>query len=61
MYKLAETLNNFEFHHLQNNFYDENNLNQTLHALTLIWVGFLEVRFEVGGRVKLPLPLSKTR
>ena len=28
--------------------------------LTLIWVGFLGVRFEVGGRgVKLP-PLSKT-
>ena len=36
-----------------------------LILLTLIWVGFLEVRFDVGGRgVKLPFPpfppLSKT-
>ena len=30
---LAETLNNFEYHHLQNDFYHENNLNQMLVIL----------------------------
>ena len=27
--------------------------------LTLIWVGFLEVRFEVGGGGKITLPVLK--
>ena len=31
--KLIETLNNFECHHLQNDFCCENNLNQRLEAL----------------------------
>ena len=27
-----------------------------MHCLNVIWVGFLGVRFEVGGQVKLPPP-----
>ena len=30
---LAEILYNFKYHHLQNDFYHENNLNQMLKAL----------------------------
>ena len=32
IYRLAETLNNFACHHLQNNFYHENSWNQTLEV-----------------------------
>ena len=38
--RLAETLNNFECHHLQNDFYLENNLNRTLEIL-LIYLALL--------------------
>ena len=29
-------------------------LENQMHCLNLVWLGFLEVRFEVRGRVKLP-------
>ena len=34
---------------------NSNNYSKTSERLTLIWVGFLGVRFEVGGGVKFPL------
>ena len=43
--------------------YDHKNSKNYDDLLTLIWVGFLEVRFEVGGggQKLTPPPLSKTR
>ena len=37
IYALVEILDNFEYHHLQNNFYLENNLNQ-LFCLVLLFI-----------------------
>ena len=38
---MAEILSNFEYHHLQNDFYNKNNLNKVLEALLFFLVVLL--------------------
>ena len=42
---MAEKLNNFEYHHLQNDFYHENNLNQMLVTFLFYLVLLLNLAF----------------